>query len=47
VIVQLLRSLAAADRTVLIATHDDSIARQADEVIDMRDGRFVGASAPL
>ena len=46
VIVQLLRSLAAENRTVLIATHDDSIARQADEVMDMRDGRFVGAGAP-
>jgi putative ABC transport system ATP-binding protein len=47
VIVQLLRSLAAENRTVLIATHDDSIARQADEVMDMRDGRFVGAGAQV
>jgi ABC-type lipoprotein export system ATPase subunit len=47
VIVDLLRSLAADNRTVLIATHDDSIARQADEVMDMRDGRFVGAGAPV
>ncbi|MCI0783252.1 MAG: ABC transporter ATP-binding protein [Chloroflexi bacterium] len=40
-IVQLLRSLASGDRTVLIATHDTSIARQADLVITMRDGKFV------
>ena len=47
VIVELLRSLASENRTVLIATHDDSIARQADEVMDMWDGRFVGAGAPV
>ncbi len=41
-IVQLLRSLASGDRTVLIATHDTSIARQADLVITMRDGKLVG-----
>jgi ABC-type lipoprotein export system ATPase subunit len=36
------------DRTVLIATHDDSIARQADEVMDMRDGRLAGGGgAPI
>ena len=40
-IVRLLRSLASGDRTVLIATHDTSIARQADLVITMRDGKFV------
>ncbi len=41
-IVGLLRSLASDDRTVLIATHDNSIARQADLVITMRDGNLVG-----
>ncbi len=41
-IVQLLRSLANGDRTVLIATHDTAIARQADLVITMRDGKLVG-----
>jgi putative ABC transport system ATP-binding protein len=40
-IVQLLRSLASGDRTVLIATHDTAIARQADLVITMRDGKLV------
>jgi len=41
-IVRLLRSLASGDRTVLIATHDTVIARQADLVITMRDGKLVG-----
>ncbi len=41
-IVTLLRDLARENRTVLIATHDDSIARQADVVMEMRDGRLVG-----
>jgi putative ABC transport system ATP-binding protein len=41
-IVRLLRSLASGDRTVLIATHDNTIARQADLVITMRDGKLVG-----
>ncbi len=41
-IVGLLRSLASDDRTVLIATHDNSIARQADLVVTMRDGKLVG-----
>ncbi|MCH7809554.1 MAG: ATP-binding cassette domain-containing protein, partial [Chloroflexi bacterium] len=41
-IVRLLRSLASGDRTVLIATHDTAIARQADLVITMRDGKLVG-----
>jgi len=40
-IVQLLRSLANGDRTVLIATHDTAIAQQADLVITMRDGKLV------
>ncbi|HSP55124.1 MAG TPA: ABC transporter ATP-binding protein [Dehalococcoidia bacterium] len=39
-IVQLLRSLADENRTVVIATHDDSIAGIADVVIGMRDGRI-------
>lgn len=41
-IVQLLRDLANDQRTVLIATHDDSIARQADIVMEMRDGQLIG-----
>ncbi len=41
-IVRLLRSLASGERTVLIATHDNAIARQADLVITMRDGKLVG-----
>jgi len=41
IIVELLRGLANDNRTVLIATHDDSISRQADVVMEMRDGRMV------
>jgi len=40
-IISLLRSLRDEDRTVLIATHDDAIAKEADVVLEMRDGRFV------
>ncbi|MEO8456566.1 MAG: ABC transporter ATP-binding protein [Chloroflexota bacterium] len=46
IIVQLLRTLATEQRTVLIATHDDSIAQRADEVIDMRDGKLTGVAVP-
>jgi ABC-type lipoprotein export system ATPase subunit len=41
IIVELLRGLANDNRTVLIATHDDLISRQADVVTEMRDGRMV------
>ena len=41
-IVRLLRSLASGDRTVLIATHDNAIAQQADLVVTMRDGKLAG-----
>ena len=40
---QLLRDLADDNRTVLIATHDDAIARQADVVMEMRDGQIVNS----
>jgi ABC-type lipoprotein export system ATPase subunit len=42
-IVQLLRSLREEAHTVVIATHDDTIAREADLVIEMRDGKLVTA----
>jgi len=42
VIVQLLQSLRDEKRTVLIATHDDAIAKEADFVMEMRDGRLIG-----
>ncbi len=41
VIVQLLQSLRDEKRTVLIATHDDAIAKEADFVMEMRDGRLI------
>ena len=41
-IVQILRSLAHDDGcTVIIVTHDPSVAEQADTVLQMRDGRWV------
>jgi putative ABC transport system ATP-binding protein len=40
-IVQLLRSLCNEARTVVIATHDDTIAREANMVLEMRDGKLV------
>ncbi len=42
-IVGLLHSLREEDRTILIATHDDAIARQADVIMEMRDGRLLAA----
>jgi len=40
-IVELLRSLRDANRTVIIATHDEAIAAKADLVLEMSDGRLV------
>ena len=44
-IVELLRSLRDANRTVVIATHDEAIAAKADLVLEMSDGRLVGDPA--
>jgi putative ABC transport system ATP-binding protein len=44
-IVELLRSLRDANRTVIIATHDEAIAAKADLVLEMSDGRLVGDPA--
>jgi putative ABC transport system ATP-binding protein len=41
-VVRLLRKLADEKRTVVIATHDNAIASQADVVISMRDGKLLG-----
>jgi ABC-type lipoprotein export system ATPase subunit len=46
-IIQLLRDLANENRTVLIATHDDAIARQADIVFEMQDGHMVSTVGGL
>jgi len=40
-IIDLLRSLRGQERTVLIATHDETIAREADVVMEMKDGRLL------
>jgi ABC-type lipoprotein export system ATPase subunit len=42
-IIGLLRSLRDYDCTVLIATHDEAIANEADVILEMRDGQLVGA----
>ena len=39
-IIKLLLSLRDENRTVLIATHDDAIAREADVILEMQDGRI-------
>jgi putative ABC transport system ATP-binding protein len=39
-IVELLRGLRDANRTVMIATHDEAIAAKADIILKMRDGRL-------
>ena len=40
-IVDLLRSLRDANRTVIIATHDEAIAAKADIILEMRDGLLI------
>ncbi len=40
-IIKILRSLRDEGRTVLIATHDDAIANEADVILEMRDGHLV------
>ena len=40
-IIKILRSLRDEGRTVLIATHDDAIANEADVILEMRDGQLV------
>jgi ABC-type lipoprotein export system ATPase subunit len=44
-IVDLLRSLRAENRTVLIATHDEAIAGTADLVMEMSDGQIVASKS--
>ena len=46
-IVQLLRSLRGEDRTILIATHDEAIAKEADFVIVMKDGHLFASEPKL
>ena len=41
-VISLLRRLADDKRTVVIATHDNSIAQKADVVISMSDGKLLG-----
>lgn len=40
-ILQILRELHSEGRTVILITHDNEIAEQADRVIKIRDGRIV------
>jgi putative ABC transport system ATP-binding protein len=45
-ILSLLRAETDADRTVLIVTHNREIARLADRVVELSDGRIVAVHAP-
>lgn len=40
-ILQILRELHSEGRTVILITHDNEIAEQADRVIKIRDGKIV------
>jgi putative ABC transport system ATP-binding protein len=44
-VIDLLRSLAADGKTVLVATHDADIGRIADRTVELADGQLVRASA--
>ncbi|WP_281171902.1 ABC transporter permease [Comamonas composti] len=43
-VMALLRELAAAGHTIILITHDRSVADQAQRVIEIRDGRIIGDS---
>lgn len=43
-IMQILRELHGEGRTVILITHDNEIAEQADRVIKIRDGKIVSDS---
>ena len=45
-ILDLLQGLHREGLTILLVTHDDAIARRADRVLMLRDGRLVGSSRP-
>ena len=42
-IIELLRSLRAENRSVLIATHDEAVAETADMVMEMSDGKIISS----
>src|SRR6266699_448051 len=44
-VMELFRRLHADGQTILLVTHDDSVAAAADRIVSMRDGRVVGADA--
>lgn len=46
-IIELLKDLAEQGKTVVIVTHDRSIARSADVCLELSDGRLKGAAKPL
>jgi macrolide transport system ATP-binding/permease protein len=45
-VMRLLRALHAKGHTVIVITHDPVVARQADRLVEMRDGRIVADSDP-
>jgi putative ABC transport system ATP-binding protein len=46
-VLELLAGLArSGDRTMIVVTHSDAVARAADRVLAIRDGRLVEETAP-
>jgi macrolide transport system ATP-binding/permease protein len=45
-VMRLLRGLHARGHTIVLITHDREVARQADRIIEMRDGRIIADSGP-
>ena len=44
-VMELFRRLHKDGQTILLVTHDDDVASAADRIVEMRDGRIVGADA--
>src|SRR6266576_1546838 len=44
-VMELFRRLHKDGQTILLVTHDDNVASAADRIVEMRDGRIVGADA--
>ncbi|HWL70974.1 MAG TPA: MacB family efflux pump subunit [Geminicoccus sp.] len=46
-VMRLLRELHGLGHTVILITHDRSVAQQADRLVEVRDGRIIADSGPL
>jgi putative ABC transport system ATP-binding protein len=45
-VMELFRRLHADGQTILLVTHDDKVAKHADRIVTMRDGKIVDPNAP-